>query len=171
MTHNQIAYYNAKLQEGANLETARSNRIKEAISDFEAKSQDRYRRGSLAINELQQQEAMRHNVASEALQARLNEIQDLHNRRISEIQQRQAEIQARQVDYQYKYNTGLLLGQSEQRKETERHNREVEAETKSYNQAQVGLQNVRNFWTGFGAIAQIPAIVLGTALTYKKVRG
>lgn len=159
MTHNSIAYYAAQQQEVANLEQARANKAREAISDFEARSNDAYRQGMLMLNQIQQKEAQRHNAASEALQARLNEIQDSHNLRVDALT-----AQRNRADEAYQ--VGTLYNTQRAQNETARANRAKESETSKHNRATEQVDFLNSVWNGVGKLADIGGLVISATKVF-----
>jgi hypothetical protein len=129
MTHNDIAYYEAKQSEARNLETARHNREVEENERRAQRINEAYNNYYLKIAEFRENEQQRHNMASERLNSLSNYLTQLQ---IKQEDRRIAESERHNKRLEYNDLLGKLMTDTRERErtaETERHNKAMEEQT------------------------------------------
>lgn len=131
MTHNSIAYYEAKLQEGRNLEEARHNRESEEATRRAQAITKAYNDFYLKIADFREHEQQRHNMAVERQNNLSNYLSSLQianeSRRIQETERHNKTLESNDL-------LSTLLGDQrtkERNDEAARHNLAMEKQTAS----------------------------------------
>lgn len=126
MTHNDIAYYEAKQSEARNLETARHNREVEENERRAQRINEAYNNYYLKIAEFRENEQQRHNLASERLNSLNNYLTQLQ---VKQEDRRIAESERHNKRLEYNDLLGKLMTDTRERDrttETTRHNKAME---------------------------------------------
>lgn len=129
MTHNDIAYYEAKQSEARNLETARHNREVEENERRAQRINEAYNNYYLKIAEFRENEQQRHNMASERINSLNNYLTQLQ---IKQEDRRIAESERHNKRLEYNDLLGKLMTntrETERAAETKRHNEAMERQT------------------------------------------
>lgn len=131
MTHNDIAYYEAKQSEARNLEQARHNRETEENERRAQRINEAYNNYYLKIAEFRENEQQRHNMASERLNSLSNYLTQLQ---IKQEDRRIAESERHNKRLEYNDLLGKLMTDTRERErvaETKRHNETMEKQTQT----------------------------------------
>lgn len=131
MTHNDIAYYEAKQSEARNLETARHNREVEENERRAQRINEAYNNYYLKIAEFRENEQQRHNMASERINSLNNYLTQLQ---IKQEERRIAESERHNKRLEYNDLLGKLMTDTREKErtaETERHNKAMETQARN----------------------------------------
>lgn len=169
MTHNDIAYYEAKQSEARNLEQARHNRETEENERRAQKINEAYNNYYLKIAEFRENEQQRHNMASERINSLSNYLTQLQ---VKQEDRRIAESERHNKRLEYNDLLGKLMTDTRERErtaETTRHNKSMEDQAQrefewqrsmdSFNMGKgvfdSGFRALGTVFNGLGALAGI----------------
>lgn len=141
MTHNDIAYYEAKQSEARNLEQARHNREAEENERRAQRINEAYNNYYLKIAEFRENEQQRHNMASERINSLNNYLTQLQ---VKQEDRRIAESERHNKRLEYNDLLGKLMTDTREREraaETERHNKSMESQAQKEFEWQQSMDN------------------------------
>lgn len=162
MTHNQVAYFEARNNEAKNLETARHNKRQEDLSQKQIDVTEKYNYLQ-AVNTAQQlAETARHNRAAEGLQYAQIEVQRAYNEAQMQLANANLLIATRGQDTKESSLEETIRSNKVKEAEQERHNVAVESETKR-----------QNFWSNLISVGNTiahTASAVATGLLTRKLQ-
>lgn len=146
MTHNQVAYFEARNNEAKNLETARHNKRQEDLSQKQIDVTKEYNYLQ-AVNTAQQlAETARHNRAAESLQYAQIDVQRAYNEAQMQLANANLLIATRGQDTKEGNLAETIRSNKAREEEQERHNVAVEVQTQK-----------QNFWSNLISIGNTVA--------------